>query len=122
MPEHDPKVLIKSPQFQIINHQIDGLIADLKWNIGVAKRNINSARVSAYASSITTRTYEEGAATADIGFDLLQVERIIDCLAEARNLKNQIGDLQRLKLRLLNDYDFTKGDNSEQLKIFGEPT
>lgn len=39
-------------------------------------------------------------------------------LEEITKLDHEIGELQRFKLRLLNDYDFTHGDDTEQKSVF----
>jgi hypothetical protein len=41
-------------------------------------------------------------------------------LLEVEKQRSMISDLQTFKLNLLNDWDFTKGDNSLQKEIFGD--
>jgi hypothetical protein len=46
---------------------------------------------------------------------------IFGIIVREKAVVESINELQRFKLRLLNDYDFTKGDASEQIAVFGNP-
>ena len=123
MAEHDPKVLIKSQAFVVLNILIDTKIAEIRMRVEEVKFRIN--RESKYETEISVRTYEERGREhkeeVGIGCNLQDFEIAAENIARIHSLRNEIGELQRFKFRLLDDYDFTKGDNSDQVAVFGEP-
>ena len=72
-----------------------------------------------YKGYLRTRTHAEGATEIDLPASLHDLKSLVERMGEVLKQAEEINDLQRQKLRLLNDYDFTHGDDSEQRKIFG---
>lgn len=115
------KKIISSDVFKFINMTIDRKVAELKCH----ETNVSFAasRISSYPRQIAVRTFEESengsARNVELRYAWDQLEQIRNGLNEISKLELEIADLQRSKLRLLNDYDFTHGDNSEQVAVFG---
>lgn len=119
--------IIDSQAFRLLNHMIDQKVDYVTKMLPWIKDEMNrlyDPNYGSYKGYITFRTYEEGQASGeetqiDLPVSLHQLKNISDYIQEIIQLEKEIGDLQRQKLRLLNDYDFTRGDDSEQKAIFG---
>ncbi len=122
------KEIIDSQAFRLLNHMIDQKVDYVTKVIPWIKDEVNrlyDPDYGSYKSYIIFRTYEEGnvnqeETTVDLPVSLHELARISDYIQEIIKVDKEIGELQRQKLRLLNDYDFTHGDDTEQKKIFGE--
>lgn len=113
--------IINSSAFKVLNHMIDEKADYILRCLPFIKDEVNRLfdPEIKFKGYLRTRTYEEGATEIDLPASLHDLKRISDLINELTSAEQQIGDLQRQKLRLLNDYDFTHGDDSEQKKIFG---
>lgn len=124
MAEHDPKKLVQSEVFRALNLLIDQKVERLKADMEyVLTDAIPKTRKYKWQPSITTRvSYEEGEdREVPLPFEPMDVDQIISSCHAIKRLSEEIGSLQRFKLRLLNDYDFTHGENDEQIHVFGDP-
>jgi hypothetical protein len=113
--------IINSSAFNVLNHMIDEkadlIIRYLPWFKDEVNRLFSPE--AKYKGCLRTRTHEEGADEIDLPVNIYDLKSLIDRLTDVLKDAEQIGELQRQKLRLLNDYDFTHGDDTEQKKIFG---
>ncbi len=144
MPEHDRKVIIDSQAFKAINLLIDQQAEGLRAVTFAFKMRVEGMFEpqphGIPEPHIETRVSDEVECTdivehvwppslqrshfrphVKLAVDLLQLKQIQWYLDEADRLERSIEELQRYKLRLLNEYDFTKGDTTEQIAVFGEP-
>jgi hypothetical protein len=121
MGEMTEQEIINSQAFKLLNHMIDQktdyVTKMLPWIKDEANRLYEPD--SGYKSYVTTRTHQEGATQVDLPVNLLYLDQLADQIKEMSKVAQEINELQRQKLRLLNDYDFTHGDDTEQKKIFG---
>lgn len=119
----DPEVIIKSEAFRALNLLIDQqadtlrsyqmLILDQMKCLGDPPRH-------GAEPMLCTRTHEEnGRQGAPLLFNMTDLGQIETTIADARRTEAMVASLVRFKLRLLNDYDFTHGDASEQIAVFG---
>lgn len=114
--------IINSQVFKLINHQIDEKAEYVRRVLPWLKEEMNrlfDSNEGRYKSYLRTRTYEEGEMEVDLPVSLPDLQRLAARIEEIIQTEKQISELQRWKLRLLNDYDFTKGDDTLQKKIFG---
>lgn len=120
--------IINSQAFKVLNHMIDQkvdyLIKMLPWIKDEVNRLYDPNGGYKVKGYVSFRTYEEGQANkeetqVDLLVSLHELARISEYIQEVIKIEKEVGDLQRQKLRLLNDYDFTHGDDTEQKKIFG---
>jgi hypothetical protein len=119
--------IVNSQAFKVINQLIDTKAAELKRLGGLLKRRVAEVfSEDAVHCGIRVRcSYEVTTAIpsqteTDLGFDINDMRRLTEIPQEILRLKQEINELMSFKLRLLNDYDFTHGDPSEQIKMFGE--
>lgn len=119
--------IINSQAFKVLNHMIDQKVDYITKVLPWIKDEVNrlyDPNYGDYKGYITYRTYEEGQVNkeetqVDLPVSLHQLKNISEYIQEVIQLEKEIGDLQRQKLRLLNDYDFTHGDDTEQKAVFG---
>jgi hypothetical protein len=90
------------------------LIHQLSNTIQYRMKNMGGGDISVKTS------YEEGSGYAPLPLNIHVLEQIRDLIENIMRLRDEVGDLQRQKLRLLNDYDFTHGDKTDQKRVFGE--
>jgi hypothetical protein len=123
--------IITSQAFKAINMLIDGKVEEIVAWANHLKMRVDEAfekPKAGYGASISIRTYEENVALGNNGhaefqlpFQPSRLKDVGDIAADIEQLQKEVGDLQRFKLRLLNDWDFTHGNNQEQAKLFGVP-
>jgi hypothetical protein len=113
--------IIDSSAFKVLNHMIDTKVSFIESSLPYIKRETDYAFEGdyKYKSYLTTRVHDEGGDSVDLPVDLSKLKRIAEIIQDVIRTEEEINELQRQKLRLLNDYDFTHGDDSEQKKIFG---
>lgn len=113
--------IIKSSAFKVLNHMIDEKANYVVTYLPFIKDEVNRLfdPETKYKGYLRTRTHEEGATEIDLPASLHDLKRVAEMIQDVIRSEKEIGDLQRQKLRLLNDYDFTHGDDTEQKKIFG---
>ena len=118
--------IVSSDVFRYINLRIDEKAAELKAvldDLPALVTLIAGPRERPYTPELRTRTsYEKGKEA--VGFirtpcSVSDLDRISFAIERCRQLEREIRELTRDKLRLLDDYDFTHGDNSEQIAVFG---
>lgn len=114
----DNKDIVNSQAFKIINKIIDDKILIMQ-NAIFFIRDILS-RKSEFNEKIHTRIHEEGTVFVDLGVPNDYVQNIAYWSNEYKKAYEEITNLQKFKLHLINDYDFTHGDDSLQKEIFGE--
>ena len=119
MVERNSDEIVASEAFKVINYQIDQLVAELQWQANFVKQRMTD--VSSFPPSIATRvSYEEGGRNAiPVTYSAHDLKSVEDSIKRILSAEAQIGDLMRLKLQLLNDWDFTHGDTATQTAIFG---
>lgn len=112
--------IASSDLFKLLNTIIDAKALDLvklcKTIKLVAEPPKETTRVNIRVSCETGDRKEP----RDVDVDLFipDLERTREAIDRAIALEREINGLQRVKLRLLNDYDFTKGDDSFQKSFF----
>ena len=135
MPEHDRKVIIDSLAFKAINQLIDQQAVGLRavtyafklrvlQMLGERPHGIPEPIIETRVSDEIERPFSRFLADkphVKLAVDLLDMKQLQWYLDEAGRLERSIQELSRYKLRLLNEYDFTKGDTTEQFAVFGEP-
>jgi hypothetical protein len=122
--DHDENTILASPVLKALNLLIDQKLASLKmWQASIKGRmeRFTSPEYTPHAV-VRTRTHAEGGTEHRLLFSQQDLKDFRDIIAWATADEETIRELQQFKLRLLNDYDFTHGDNSEQLAVFGEPS
>lgn len=115
--------IVASEAFRALNVLIDQTALEaVAW----ANMAITAASDPAeYPDYVSTRTHEEGGGKVDLPVTEATLKRIRSLTDEALNAINSVREIQAFKLRLLNDYDFTKGDNTVQRSVFatkGQPS
>lgn len=110
------KQIIASEAFRAINLLIDRKALELAHWMNVFYDRV--AEAYAVTGHISTRVHSEGKKRQSLPGELYRLHDMDDTLKYIRNLEREIGELQRYKLRLLNDYDFTHGDPAEQREVF----
>lgn len=112
--------IVNNQAFKVINLLIDHHISEIRWRLGNLKKMIEKPE---WDEQIATRvSYEPGGRAGGqiaFGAQLSQLRHAVDLPAEIKFHIDQIAELQRFKLRLLNDYDFTNGDLTTHRQVFG---
>lgn len=112
--------IMNSHVFKFINHRIDDKASRLILHCNELKNRINYE--PKYPSQVDTRLEQEvrGRAPVELTIEIPAIKQAIEYhWTNIVQLEREINELQREKLHLLNDYDFTKGDDSFQKEIFG---
>ena len=113
--------IIDSTAFKILNHMIDEKAQFIEGFLPFFKDEVNRLFDTApqrFIPRLGTRTFEEGDASVTLPVGLPELKQLVDGLGAVFRAEDQLRELQRQKLRLLNDYDFT-ATADEQKKIFG---
>jgi hypothetical protein len=128
LPRHDPKVLVQTEVFRALNLLIDHHAGNvLRWQAHIKAQMEHALRADhTHRPGLATRVSYERPNTTSTDSSLLIFEKsilkaIAESIQEAMQSEAMVGELMRFKLRLLNDYDFSHGDASEQIAVFGEP-
>lgn len=129
MAEHDPDIIVKSEAFKAINMLVDAKAEELRAVLNAFKSRVATVVAPPQHGSspyVDTRvSYEEPRRGErqhlDLPFDPVLMDQLRWYIDETARLQREINELQRFKLRLLNDYDFTHGNNVEQIELFGTP-
>lgn len=111
--------ILKSQAFKVLNHLIDSKAQNLLFTLGIITTRFQYA--TEQKDFVRVRTYEEGEDEVELPLAMHELKSIRNFIDEVLSEETQINELQKQKLRLLNDYDFTGGDDSEQRLIFGTP-
>jgi hypothetical protein len=122
MGEMTEQEIINSQAFKLLNHMIDqkvGYVTKMLPWVKNEMERLYAPENGGYNGYVTSRTYQEGDIKVDLPVNLHYLDKLADYIKEIVQTDRQINDLNRQKLRLLNDYDFTHGDDTEQKKIFG---
>lgn len=122
------KDIIDSQVFKALNLLIDQKTEELKYALTEFKDRVDRAYTpSKYGGTrVITRTSYERPRNSNGDIDLaVNISDLFKSCDYYKNtitfLQQEISDISDLKLRLLNDYDFTHGNNSEQHIVFGTP-
>jgi hypothetical protein len=116
VPEAD---IVQSECFRAINLLIDELAGEMQWRIGRVKTLVGEAFGDTNANFVRVRTSQEpGNSEHPLPAAPYHFKDIAELAGEITKIENQISQMQRFKLRLLNDYDFTHGDDSLQRAVF----
>ncbi len=114
--------IVTSDAFRAINLLIDEKAKELLMWLDHCRVGVGRAFDAPYKTALGIRVSYEGSdrlrEERDLPCDLHALKLAVSSVETADKLMGEIGDLQRFKLRLLNDYDFTHGDASEQLAVF----
>jgi len=124
-PEMTTSEILESQSFRLLNTLIDEAVSEVQGYDRMIQDTCG--RIAgmdpdnpAHTEELRARTYEERQAGAE-NPSTLDLGIQIKNLAEMQNIREQlvkrIAEFQVAKLRLLNDYDFTKGDDSFQRAI-----
>lgn len=123
--QHDPKVLVKSQVFTAINRLIDrnlNALLDYQNALEINMERLLTPKYHADSRISVRVSYEErGREERPLPYPMHELKRMAEIIQSAQAAEVMIGELQRYKLRLLNDYDFTHGDPTEQIAVFGPP-
>lgn len=117
--------VLESESFRLLNTLIDEAATEVRVYdamIQDACRRIAGLDIENpdHTRELRTRTYEECQAgatnprTLDLG---TQMKNLVEMRELRETHVERIASLQRAKLRILNDYDFTRGDDSFQRAI-----
>ena len=128
-PTHSEEFVLKSEGLRMINYQIDGAVDDLNHRLRILQSNLKDVfgegergwRFGA-APDINVRTYAEGKngrEDVELVGDIDRLKDLRDDIDEIIAAEKNIGAMSRLKLALLNDYDFTRGFPRDQIAFFG---
>lgn len=110
--------VLESEAFRTINLQIDSHVEDIIHNMNLLKRYLSTDNT--FSSIIQTRLHDEGhGKVVEVPFSSNELKIIVEIINDIVSKNSTINDLQRLKLRLINDPDF-RGGEKEQSIIFGE--
>lgn len=113
--------IINSPAFKLLNHMIDEKLRYIQTYMPYILVSVQrSFSESGYKTTVCTRTSQEGEVYVDLPAGLSALQMVAENIQDLIKVEEEIHELQRQKLRLLNDYDYTRGDDSEQKKIFGD--
>lgn len=117
--EMDISAIINGEAFRAINFLIDQKAQELAgW-----MRSIKSRVSNPHQGYVRVRTYQEVRNREKQEFNLpmhpAELRDIGTAINEVARLDREINDLQLFKLRLLNDYDFTHGDDTIQREVLG---
>lgn len=114
--------IVKSPVFRALNLMIDSKVGDLQIWIRVFKERVDQAYAESEYGTIDARvSYEDrNRKPVPLGASVVLLKQLADFIPDIVQLDKEIGELQRFKLRLLNDHDFTHGDPEDQKAVFGE--
>jgi len=118
--------IVESAVFKALNLMIDEEATMVQSIVKAIPGAIQDAyQNSKYPSGIDTRvSYESDDGRTRSGLtleaNLNELERVKNLIDEALTGEKKVRELMRYKLRLLNDYDFTHGDASDQIAVFGE--
>lgn len=80
----------------------------------------NPFLVGAMKDHIYTRTHEEGGTYVETVVNIGAISQVRFYMDEYEKTKREISDLMSQKCTLLNDWDYTKGDDTAQKEIFGD--
>ncbi len=123
---HDPQDILSSEVFRTINLLIDrkfySLMASQSSILDKMDRLLNQP--NEYRPDIRTRTSAEDrryGGEQPLLFDNYELKQLAEMIADSIKQEEAIRELQREKLKLLNDYDFTHSDPSFQFQVFGKP-
>lgn len=120
-----PQEAVNGPVFRAINLLIDQEVGSIKFTLHTIQRRVTDAfsPTAAYHSSIDTRvSYEPGGretGRVDLGVKLHELADVGKWISQVVEAEKRVNELMRFKCRLMNDYDFTKGDPAEQVAVFG---
>lgn len=121
--QHDPKVLVKSQVFTAINRLIDrnmNALLDYQNALEINMERLLTPKYHADSRISVRVSYEErGREERPLPYPMHELKRLAEIIQSAQAAEAMISELQRHKLRLLNDYDFTHGDPTEQIAVFG---
>lgn len=115
----------KSPVFKAINLMIDQKAAELKgYMLGLQDRVERAFRKHEYPPTVRTRIHCENPRNngdyMDMPAHVHEIKELQYYLDTIQRLEKEVNDLQRFKCRLTGDWDFTKGDLSDMIAVFGE--
>lgn len=118
------KDIINSREFKLINILIDQKVERLKAIEISLRAAMEQALKSTHNSEVPIRTFEEAGHGHNryfqLRFNMPAIKNSVCVfLEEAEEQTDAIHSLMRVKLNLLNDYDFTRGDDSFQKQVFG---
>jgi hypothetical protein len=123
MTEITNSVILNSQAFNVINHMIDEKAEELKGMLFILKDRVDQAfrPDQVYRPNVDTRIHEEDQCrgSVELPASVNSIKELTWYIEQVQLLETEIGNLQRQKLRLMNDWDFTHGNDAEQKKIFG---
>lgn len=114
--------IVNSEAFKALNLLIDQRAIELEGSLTWFRERVELALNGKHQEGVSVRvSYEPGGrVNKTLPADPIMLKELGDLLAKIQHLANLIGDLQRFKLRLLNDYDFTSGNDAEQRAVFAD--
>lgn len=115
--------IVSSDAFKAINLLIDQRADELTMYLHSFRERVEQAFKPQFKEGIPVRvSYEPGGRVSkELPADPSTLLSALDGgLEQIRRLKDQINELQRFKLRLLNDYDFTHGNDADQRAVFAD--
>lgn len=121
MSDEQSKSIVHSDVFRALNLLIDQKAAVLVTELTFLKRQCDYIFHPQTEKTVLDLrvSYEPEQNTETLNADISEIERLPDIVESIYRLEREINELQRFKLKLLNDYDFTHGDDSIQRIVFG---
>jgi hypothetical protein len=117
--------ILKSREVRMINIMIDSRVQELvQLDLRIKGICTSFSQDDQKHESVRTRIHQEdpfNQGGSEIGLYCIDlINRLPDLLVDRARLKEDIRKLNVTKLNLLNDYDFTGGDDSFQKSVFGD--
>jgi len=115
--------ILNSQAFKVLNLQIDREVEEVIMWMRHLEGRVDRAfsGESAYPPSIDTRIHAEdrNRGAKPLPAAIHDLKELDYALQRILNGQERVRELQSLKLKLMNDHDFTKGDDSLQQLVFG---
>jgi len=101
--------IIESSAFKVLNHMIDEKAEYITRYLPFFKDEVNRLfePETKYKGYLRTRTHAEGATEIDLPASLHDLKSLVERMGEVLKQAEEINDLQRQKLRLLNGANHT---------------
>lgn len=115
--------IINGQAFKAINYLIDQKALDLKLSMLSLQDRVDIAfKPKQYPGRVKIRIHEEtekGDEYFDLPARLDEIDDLQSIINRIRQLSTEINSLQQYKCRLTGDWDYTKGNNTDAVAVFG---
>ena len=127
IPSHSVERVLNSSALKVINLMIDNDLKYVQYIMSSLPGLLEQRKDRSFAFTPKVRTrvsYEvkntdPAQGEVEIPYEARDLKQLQEAIGEALGRIARIDEMQRLKLRLFNDYDFTHGDPEDQIAVFG---